>query len=64
MLTGTDDAGADAGALAAEEAAVDGEALLDVEDDEPEEQAARPTRAVAARAMDAVILIDEVMDEG
>jgi hypothetical protein len=64
MFTGTADEVDEAGVLAADEAVAEAAVLAEAVEPEPEEQAARPTTAVAARAMDAVIFSDEVMVEG
>lgn len=65
MFDATSEAAADAAGDAAVDAALDAAALLgeDVED-EPEEQAARPSTATEEKAMDAVSLAYEVMVEG
>lgn len=64
MLTGAADAAAEDGALAAVDAGAFVAALLEAVEAEPEEQAARPVMAAAARASEAVILKVEVMGEG
>ena len=59
------EAAADAAGDAAADAALDAAALLGEDDeDEPEEQAARPSTATEAKAMDAVSFAYEVMVEG
>ena len=65
MFDAPSEAAADAAGAAAADAALDAAALLgEDEADEPEEQAARPSTATEAKAMNAVSLAYEVMGEG
>jgi len=67
MLTGAADVGEDGAADAADDAgaeAAGAEADALAFDEEPDEQAVRPSAAVETRAMDAAIFIVEVIGEG